>query len=72
MLTKRKGSHHGVIIPSIVHYEIAKLGGKAPFIYYIQNSHGKMRTVVLTVDIFQRQNMVFQLTVFCDIVCDYA
>ncbi|KAJ0126349.1 Uncharacterized protein HZ326_30545, partial [Fusarium oxysporum f. sp. albedinis] len=43
------GSHHGVVIASVVHHEISKLGSKAPFVNHLQNGHSEMRTVVLTV-----------------------
>jgi hypothetical protein len=60
VLTKRKGSRHCILIASIVHHEIAKLGSKVLFANHFQNCHSDGRTVVFTVDAFN--TIVLQLT----------
>jgi hypothetical protein len=72
VLTKRKISHHCIIIASIVHHEIFKFWSKTPVINHFQNCRSEVRTIVLAIDVLQGQDMVFQLTVFRHIVSDYA
>jgi hypothetical protein len=51
--TKRKGSHHPIIVGSIVHHEIAEFGSEAPLVNHVQHGRGEVTTVVLPVDVFQ-------------------